>query len=295
MEKYLSICIPTNGMTEWVKIVLDSIYSQKIDNSLYEVVICDNGSEDTLMQFINQYYKEKENLFYKKSTANGFLNQIECFKLANGKFIKFLNHRAKLKDGAIERLIDFARTHDDSTVVFFSNGALADIGDTKEFNDFDSFVKELSIYSSWSGGLGIWKSQLEKILEKDTFNSLFPHTDILFFNKSANRYVIDNNLFFSEIDTQHSKKGNYNVFYAFGVEYPNILLQLMTEKYISVETLHYLLLQNCKFVTNLYRDFIILKKPCSYNLENYKNYLNIFYNEKQIRRHAFFPPVFRRI
>ena len=40
----LSLCLPTNGISEWVFPVLESIYSQNVDESKYEVIVTDNGS-----------------------------------------------------------------------------------------------------------------------------------------------------------------------------------------------------------------------------------------------------------
>ena len=40
----VSLCIPTNGVVEWVFPVLDSIYNQIVDNALFEIVITDNGN-----------------------------------------------------------------------------------------------------------------------------------------------------------------------------------------------------------------------------------------------------------
>lgn len=48
----LSICIPTNGIVEWVIPVLKSIYSQKADNSLFEVVVTDNGNSSALSKAV---------------------------------------------------------------------------------------------------------------------------------------------------------------------------------------------------------------------------------------------------
>ena len=39
----LSICLPTNGVVEWVIPTLESIYAQNVNFSLFEVVISDNG------------------------------------------------------------------------------------------------------------------------------------------------------------------------------------------------------------------------------------------------------------
>ena len=44
--KLLSLCIPTNGISEWVFPVLDSIYNQKVDDSLFEVIVTDNGNNE---------------------------------------------------------------------------------------------------------------------------------------------------------------------------------------------------------------------------------------------------------
>ena len=45
MEKnvLISLCMPTNGVIEWVFPVLDSIFGQGVDDNLYEVVVTDNG------------------------------------------------------------------------------------------------------------------------------------------------------------------------------------------------------------------------------------------------------------
>lgn len=42
-KKLISLCIPTNGVIEWVFPVLESIYAQGVETALYEIVITDNG------------------------------------------------------------------------------------------------------------------------------------------------------------------------------------------------------------------------------------------------------------
>ena len=51
----LSICIPTNGASQWVLPCLDAIYSQGIDKSLFEVVITDNDIDSTLLSDLRPY------------------------------------------------------------------------------------------------------------------------------------------------------------------------------------------------------------------------------------------------
>ena len=95
-ELKLSLCIPTNGVTEWVIPVLDSIYIQNIDQSLFEVIVTDNGDNQEFKNRIKEYKKKVDNLIYQETTANGFTNQINAFELARGALIKFVNHRDSL-------------------------------------------------------------------------------------------------------------------------------------------------------------------------------------------------------
>ena len=45
MQKIISLCIPTNGVSKWVFPVLDSIYSQGISEEEFEIVVSDNGND----------------------------------------------------------------------------------------------------------------------------------------------------------------------------------------------------------------------------------------------------------
>ena len=53
----VSLCIPTNGVVEWVFPVLDSIYNQSVDNALFEIVITDNGNNVVFKKSIQDYLK----------------------------------------------------------------------------------------------------------------------------------------------------------------------------------------------------------------------------------------------
>ena len=67
---FLSLCIPTNGVTEWVVPVLDSIYREQIAEELFEVVVTDNGENKEFFWKMKEYSDLHQNLIYKKTTAN---------------------------------------------------------------------------------------------------------------------------------------------------------------------------------------------------------------------------------
>lgn len=277
----LSLCIPTNGVKEWILPVLDSIYASNEDNSKFEVVIMDNGNNHDFQTAIEQYQKNHGNLEYYQSKAAGFLCQIDCLKKAKGEFIKFVNHRYLFLNGAVEFLIDYAEENiENKPVTFFSNGNLNET----LCKTFDEYVRNLSHYSSWSGGLALWKKDLDFLAQKDHFNALFPHADILFADRDAQSYMISNRKLFSEIPTGHAAKGKYNLFYAFAVEYPSIINELLRDHDISVDTFLSVKKDLLGFIADCYLDFIIRKKEASYTLDHYREYINVYYSQGALKR-----------
>ena len=62
-NKLLSLCIPTNGISEWVFPVLDSIYNNYYgDLEAFEVIITDNGDNISFKQDIKKYVSKFSNL-----------------------------------------------------------------------------------------------------------------------------------------------------------------------------------------------------------------------------------------
>lgn len=279
----LSLCIPTNGIVEWVVPVLNSIYSQEIDDSLFEVVVCDNGTDSDLKSHIQPFYIHG-NFIYQTSDAKMFQNQISCFKLARGNLIKFINHRMLMEPGAIKYLLDFEEKYRESKpVCYFLNKTLP-LSDETICNKFDDFVKTLSYYSSWSAGLCVWKDDFDKIPNDTQYNKMFPHATILFYIRDKKQYVIKNEKILSEIDDDATKKGKYNLFNTFAVEYPLLLNELILSNDISQETYDGIIRQLTQFLEVLYADFVVAKTPCSYDLSSAEEYLKKLLNKKDFIR-----------
>ena len=283
-EVLLSLCIPTNGVIEWVIPVLESIYSDKPNMELFEVVITDNGNNSVFEAKMHEYERTYSNLVYKKTDAVMFYNQIEAFKLARGKLIKFINHRMIVLSGTIDYLIKFVQENIEvQPVVYFSNGELHLSPIQKKCDTFNEFVRTLSYWSSWSAGTAIWKKDFEKMDLNKNFNSLFPHTDIVFFNRKSKKYIVDDSILVRELPTDSSKKGTYDLFYAFAVEYLSVIKELCLDGDISYNTYKYVKKKNSYFVSGLYLDYIIKKKPCSYNLDGYNSAASVYYSDLEIR------------
>ena len=285
----LSLCIPTNGIIELIFPVLESIYNKvDVDISLFEVVVMDNGDNAEFKTKIKNFAAEHKNLIYKETDKKGFLNEIESYKIAKGTFIKFINHRTKLLPGTLSYFIDFIKKNEsEKPAVYFSNGTISQINGVAEYPDFDQYVRNLHIWSSWSTGMGFWKEDFDKLPEDVNYNELYPHTTILFNEKNKSKYIIDNTYLLDEIQVGHANKGKYNVFYAFGVEYIGILCDLVRSGAITNKTFLSVKKDTFIFIADMYYNFILLKHPCSYDLSERKENLNIFYSYKKIKNKAF--------
>ncbi len=278
--------MPTNGVVEWVFQVLDSIFCQGIHEELYEVVITDNGNCQEFKEKMRGYEEKYSNLVYAETTALPFLNEIEAYKRANGILIKFVNHRTLLVEGALQKLIDFAEDYErEKPIVYFSNGVLK-LGKTQHvYDSFDLFVKNLSYYSSWSTGMAIWKDDFDRLPEQIAdFNELFPHTTVLFGERDRETYIIDNTLIMEEIPVGTISKGNYDLFHAFGIEYPGILADLLRDGSITAETYRFVAGENLDFVVSLYWSYCVRKRPCSYDLRGLENIFGVFYKKQDFVR-----------
>lgn len=294
-QPLISLCIPTNGVSEWMFPVLDSIYSQKVDNELFEVVVTDNGNNAEFKARFDEYQKNHGNLFYFRSSGYEFLSEPDSYKNAKGLFIKFINHRTKLVPGALEYFINWINENkEEKPFLYFTNGVLGK-GKTFEFNSFDCFVRGLSYWSSWSTGMAFWKEDFDSIPKNTEYNLLFPHTTILFSQKNKKKYIIDDKILLDEIPQGNIPKGRYNLFNAFGVEYMGIICDLLRSGYIRLETFNFVKEANKKFLSTLYLDYIILKRKCSYDLSSYKESLRVFYSKNEVKNTAKFMFIERAI
>ncbi len=285
MDKPLiSLCIPTNGVVEWVLPVLNSIFEQGVSEELFEVVVTDNGTNEEFYHLMMAYRDKHTNILYEKTTALPFLNEIESYKRASGEFIKFLNHRTQLLPGALKEFLSFVQENlQEKPVVYFANGMLEMSREVRSYSSFDEYVRNLSYWSSWSTGMGFWNKDFEKIPEDTVFNELFPHTTILFRERDRAHYIIDNRELLYEMPSGNIPKGRYDLFHAFAVEYPGILCDLLRDGSISSQTFLQVKEDNLKFIAQLYNQYVIRKNPCSYDLSGFDRAIQVFYSKRSVK------------
>lgn len=272
----LSICIPTNGRIEIVRQTLDSIYKEcKVDFADFEVVLSDNSNNDELLLLLEKY-KQFPNIIYSKTNSEGFLNSINALTMGKGQFLKLHNNYTMFTSDGLEKFVSFIKQeYIIKPVVFFKNSGKNGI---RNYDSFDLFCSDLSFWNSWSTGFSIWKTDFDNII-KNNLNSMFPHTSLLLLQYSKEKFLINDEIYFTNQDVP--KKGGYNLFRVFAVTY----LEMMEEQKIN-GNLSFKSFEKIK--KNLFYDFLInwycntklFKNEYTFDLEGIEKSMSVYYGTK---------------
>lgn len=278
----LSLCIPTNGIVEWIIPVIESIYDQGVDNSLFEVVVTDNGEKSDLEEAVKKF--TYNNFHYYRTDAKGFTNQIDAFEKCSGLFCKMLNHRSKMLPGSINALLGFIRKYQYSKPILYCAEGNVKGGEFIECANTDEFIRTLSYWFSWSAGTGAWREDLKDIRGK-SIDSFFPHTVFLFGLRNDSEYVIWNGKY--EVMASDAGKGGYDLFHAFGVVLLDILTDLRINSRISSDTFAIVKKDIYRFLCYQYIVEAILPTKHTFILKNIKESLSLYYGRFYYLRMVF--------
>lgn len=268
----LSLCIPTNGKVEWMIPVIESIYAQGVDNTLFEVVVTDNGVKQDLAKAIKKY--TYENFHYYQTSSQGFTNQIDAFEKCSGVFCKMLNHRSKMLPGSIESLLQFVKRYETTKPILYCAEGNAKGEEYIECANTDEFVRSMSYWVSWSAGTGAWKSDLYDIRKQKT-DTMFPHTTILFGLRDESKYVIWNGKYEEMADD--AGKGGYDVFQTFGVGFLDLLSGLRMRKRISQDTFIKVKRDLFGFLCSVYINEVLLPTKHTFIIQNVRQSMTVYY------------------
>lgn len=276
MEKprpILSICIPTNGAIEWMLPTLRSVYSQNVDHSLFEVIITDNGTNSRLGEVLKEF--RYDNLRYIPTNDKGFLNLVTCLQKGTGIYNKMLNHRMLLKAGMLSRMIEIIELYKErKPVLYFLNKNLQ-LPDFTICDDIDSFLREMNIWVSWSGGIGFWREDINQ-LSIITPNSMFPNTTLLLEHRTVAQYVIWNEQYGTMQDD--SGKGGFDLFNAICVVFLGILSDQLSQKRITIDTFLFVKNKVYKFICQAYFDEVVNRSNHTYVIKDVKKNMLVYYS-----------------
>ena len=274
----LSICIPTNGVARWVIPTLRNLYSLGADESLFEVVVADNGGDDSDLAGPIREFSEHSNFRYIPTTVKGFYNIIENFKLAHGDFMIKLNHRCILHKGMVEYIYQQAeKFYESKPLMFFLNGNMG-FQEVREYNSFDDFMYDFSYMSSLSEGLFFWKEDLKRIPEIK-FAPMSPNVSLMFDSRHKKHFVLDGTIICHGQDPKG--KYGYALFQTFAVLYMDLINEIRIEGCISNKTFLKIKQDIHDFLFRCYKSMINDGEFENYSLDDMKESLSIYFTEEK--------------
>lgn len=274
-KPYLSFCIPTYNRLEILQNTLESIYADLngIEMDDFEVIVSDNEPNQSAKNIIEKFHYA--NLIYCPTNCIGFLNSFNALKCGNGQFLKLHNNYTKLRKGTLKKIItDIKENSDKKNMIFYTDG-LKQTGRIMKFDTYDSFMYELSYFSSWSTGFGIWKEDFYNVCDSIDIDTYFPQTSLLLSQYNKTRFIINDKPIFDNQDIP--KKGGYNIFKVFAVDFIQLIEHAYQKNYITNRTFE-------KIKSDLLFDYLsvryfktVIMKIDKFEKDNIKNNISMNY------------------
>ncbi len=105
MKPFLSIIIPAYNVEKYLLECLDSVLKQ--DNEQIEILIIDDGSEDSTFKIAEQYSTENSQVFcFAKENGGPSAARNFALERARGDYILFLDSDDQLADGAVSSIFE---------------------------------------------------------------------------------------------------------------------------------------------------------------------------------------------
>lgn len=115
----LSIIIPVYNLESYIDACIKSVYSQGVDELLFEVVAVDDGSTDNSLNLLHGYASTHTNLQVIGEKNGGVSSaRNHALKECRGKYITFLDGDDELHDGAVQAIIDAVSGNDDFDIMY---------------------------------------------------------------------------------------------------------------------------------------------------------------------------------
>lgn len=289
-QPILSICIPTYNRTDILRQTLNSIFSQDVEQSLFEVCVSDDSPLADTEKMIKKEFFEYDNLVYKRKVLDNeisFLNCFEVLKMGSGQYLKLCNDTSFFNPDSVSRMIQVLENNiETKPVIFFPMGSLTDVSE-KSFSDFNSFLAYVSYWSTWAGAFGIWKKDFSCLLDKNIINNLmndvvidkkFPHTAMLFNLSEKKTFFVDNYQYTKTLPVE--TKGGYNLPEVFGVKYIRMIQELYDKRIITYTTTQKIKSDIFEFVADWNVNVFFEPKKFTFDFSNVQKYITASYGDK---------------
>ncbi|NNU78677.1 glycosyltransferase family 2 protein [Clostridium estertheticum] len=207
----LTIGIPTYNRAEFLRKCIENIYSQVGNDSRFEVLVCDNNSEDNTSTVIEELRKNYETLVYYKNDTNiGVSKNIQkVLELSKGEYINLHGDDDYFNEGVYNTIINMINSNRDCDLMYLSMKChplitIRGIGMSNYQTDSGT--------GGWISGMVINNDAYKKILNKEKFlysslNHIYIQLELLRFN--PNYCILSGQI--NRVDTGSAGAYGYNI------------------------------------------------------------------------------------
>ena len=221
----LSICIPTYNRAKSLDETIGSIVAQKafLNSNEIEIIIADNCSTDNTQQVSEKYtnqFSDKIKYIRNEKNIGSYLNQKTALDASSGTILKLHNDNLDMIEDSLSDILQLIKNNiKDKPIIFCTNGNAKNKSELIFCKDMNEFVSNVSYFSTWIGGLFIWKSEYKNLDNPFRHGDLMlPQVDILLRLLAKQRKAVVYNKKFSRVLATEKKSG-YNVAEIFGQNY----------------------------------------------------------------------------
>jgi glycosyltransferase involved in cell wall biosynthesis len=222
-ELLLSICIPTYNRADILSRTLEELFvNPDFDAAKIEVVVSDNASTDHTAEVVARYPSVR---YYRNETNLGSNpNFTVLLNRARGKYLRLMNDTVRFNEGMLGKMLREIEAADQTRENLYFASSLPRTKH-KEYvvHGKNQFIGIISFYITWIANFGMWRTDFEKIEDKDRFVDTLLHqvdwTLCMAGNGKEAKIYNDKFLQVEEV----SNKGTYDFFNVFIVNYFSIL------------------------------------------------------------------------
>jgi len=117
----LSIVIPVYNVEDYIRGTLDSIYNQKVDEQLFEVIVVNDGTPDKSMDIVKEFSFVHSNLRIINQQNQGLSAARNAgMNVAKGDYIWVVDSDDRITDNSISEALAILEKHQDVDMVCFN-------------------------------------------------------------------------------------------------------------------------------------------------------------------------------
>lgn len=147
----LSIIIPVYNLEKYIVKCLDSIYTQGVDESLFEVVAVDDGSRDSSLEKLHDYSSGHSNMLVF-SQPNGGVSVARNTALLNiqGDYVTFIDGDDTISYGSLKDVIEQLKVDSNDFDVLYCRSFIKEVdGTLNESHLWQQIFEEGTIYNGF--------------------------------------------------------------------------------------------------------------------------------------------------